>query len=95
MRDFPGGPVVKNPPSDAEDVGSKISHAVKQLSPPAATQESLHAAQRLRAAKNLCDTHLPDICVPRFAFLEEQFSIRCFSFFFFSFLTYILRAIFH
>ena len=82
--------MVKNPPSNAGDVGSKISHAVKQLSPPAATQESLHVAQRLHAAKNLCDTHLSNTCLPRFAFLEEQFSIRCFSF-----LTCILRAIFH
>ena len=39
FRDFPGGPVVKNPPSNAGDVGSipgrgtKIPHAVGQLSP--------------------------------------------------------------
>ena len=38
MRDFPGGPVVKNPPSSARDMGSipgrgtKIPHAIKQLS---------------------------------------------------------------
>ena len=38
MWDFPGGPVVKNPPSSAGDVGSipgqgtKIPHAIKQLS---------------------------------------------------------------
>ena len=38
MEDFPGGPMVKNPPSNAGDVGStpsqgtKISHAVRQLS---------------------------------------------------------------
>ena len=37
--DFPGGPVVKSPPSNAEDVGSipgrgtKIPHAAGQLSP--------------------------------------------------------------
>ena len=37
--DFPGGPVVKNPPSNAGDVGSipgwenKTPHAVGQLSP--------------------------------------------------------------
>ena len=42
-RDFPGGPVVKNPPSNAGDVGlisgqgTKIPHAVGQLSPRAAT----------------------------------------------------------
>ena len=39
MRDFPGGPVVKNPPSNAGDVGSvpgwgtKNPHAWGQLSP--------------------------------------------------------------
>ena len=38
-RDFPGAPVVKNPPCNAGDAGSipgqetKISHATEQLSP--------------------------------------------------------------
>ena len=38
MWDFPGGPVVKNPPSNGGDVGSmpgggtKIVHAVRQIS---------------------------------------------------------------
>ena len=38
-KDFPGGPVVKNPPSNAGDVGSipgggtKIPYAAGQLSP--------------------------------------------------------------
>ena len=38
-RDFPGGPVVKNPPYNAGDTGSipgqgtKIPHATGQLSP--------------------------------------------------------------
>ena len=37
--DFPGGPVVENPPSNAGDAGSipgwgtKIPHAIRQLSP--------------------------------------------------------------
>ena len=44
-RDFPGGPVVKNPPSNAGDLGSilgwgtKIPHATGQLSPHAPTTE--------------------------------------------------------
>ena len=44
-RDFPGGLVVKNPPSNAGDVGSipgrgtKIPHAVGQLSPRATNTE--------------------------------------------------------
>ena len=43
--DFPGGPVVKNLPSNAGDVGSipgqgtKIPHAAGQLSPRATTTE--------------------------------------------------------
>ena len=46
-RDFPGGPVVKNLPSNAGDVGSisgqgtKIPHATGQLSPLAATTEPM------------------------------------------------------
>ena len=43
IRDFPGGPVVKSPPSNAGDVGSipsqgtKILHVEGQLSPWATT----------------------------------------------------------
>ena len=46
LRDFPGGPVVKNPPSNAGDMGSipgqgtKIPHAMGQLSPHTATTEA-------------------------------------------------------
>ena len=42
---FPRGPVVKNPPANAEDMGSssglrtKIPHATKQLSPGTPTTE--------------------------------------------------------
>ena len=45
MRDFPGGPVVKNLPSNAGDVdsipgrGTKIPLATGQLSPRATTTE--------------------------------------------------------
>ena len=43
--DFPGGPVVKNPPSNAEDMGSvphpgRFPHATGQLSWCAASTES-------------------------------------------------------
>ena len=44
-RDFPGGPVVKNPPSNAGDTslipgrGTRIPHATGQLSPHATTRE--------------------------------------------------------
>ena len=46
--DFPGGPVVKNPPCDAENTGSipgqetNIPHASEQLSLSAITIESMH-----------------------------------------------------
>ena len=45
LGDFPGGPVVKNPPSNAEDAGSipgrgtKMPHATGQLSLCATTTE--------------------------------------------------------
>ena len=45
LWDFPGGPMVKNPPSSAGDAssipgrGTKIPHAAGQLSPHAATTE--------------------------------------------------------
>ena len=44
-RDFPGGPVVKNPPSNAGDTGSipgqgtKTPHVTGQLSPCVTTTE--------------------------------------------------------
>ena len=50
LRDFPGGPVVKNLPSNAGDLGSipgqgtKIPNAVRQLSPHSTTREA-HALQ--------------------------------------------------
>ena len=45
-RDFPGGPVIKNPPCDAGDTGSipgqgtKIPHTTEKLSPRTTTRES-------------------------------------------------------
>ena len=50
-RDFPGGLVVKNLPSEARDSGSipgqgpKIPHAPEQLSPHTATAERPHRLQ--------------------------------------------------
>ena len=44
-RDFPGGPVVKNPPSNAGDTGlipgrgTKVPHTTGQLSPHATNTE--------------------------------------------------------
>ena len=51
-RDFPGGPPVKNPPSNAGDVGSipgrgtKIPHATGQLGPRATTAEPARPKER-------------------------------------------------
>ena len=51
-RDFPGGPMVKNPPCNARDVGSilgqriKIPHSMKQLSPRATTRHSVCHKER-------------------------------------------------
>ena len=58
--DFPGGPVVKNPPSNAGDAGSipgwgtKIPHAAGQLSPCAATTKPVrYRAQELQLERSL------------------------------------------
>ena len=57
-RDFPGGPVVKNLPSNAGDVGSipsrgtKIPHAVGQLSPHTATREKPACRNKDPACRN-------------------------------------------
>ena len=55
MRDFPFGPVVKNPPSNAVDAGSipgwgtKIPHAAEQLSLRTVTTE--HACSGARTTR--------------------------------------------
>ena len=56
LWDFPGGPLVKNPPANAGDLGSighwswKSPHAAEQLSPGATTTEACmpgaHALQQ-------------------------------------------------
>ena len=63
--DFPGGPVVKNLPSNAGDVGlitarrTKIPHATGQLSPRATTSESTRPGA---CAPQLEDkTHTPQL----------------------------------
>ena len=55
MKDFPGGPVVKNLPCNAEDaglipgLGTKIPHAAEQLSLQATATEPTHYTYRVRA----------------------------------------------
>ena len=62
-RDFPGGPVVKNLPSNAGDKGSipgqgtKIPHAMGQLSPCATTTEPTCSGARVpQLERSLCIT---------------------------------------
>lgn len=43
MRDFPGGPAVKNAPANAGDTGGKIPQASGQLSPAATATEPVHS----------------------------------------------------
>ena len=65
MRDFPGGPVGKNPPSNAGHAGlilgrgTKISHAAGQLSPPATTREAHAPQQRARVLQRSKDPAQP------------------------------------
>ena len=57
-RDFPGGPVAKNPHSNAEDVGSipsqttKIPRVTGQLSPHATIRENPHTATKTQHTQN-------------------------------------------
>ena len=58
QRDFPGGPVVKNPPSSAGDEGSipgwetinEIPHVAGQVSPRATATEPAPQQERSRSA---------------------------------------------
>ena len=56
-QDFPGGPVVKNPLSNAGDTGSspgrgtKIPHAAEQLSLHTTTREKPTAATKTRCSQ--------------------------------------------
>ena len=59
LRDFPGGPGVKNPPSDAQDtglipvLGTKIPYAMGQLSPCATTTEPTCSRARVLQLESL------------------------------------------
>ena len=56
-RGFPGGPVVKSPPSSAGDTGqvTKILHATEQLSPHTTTTEPVHpGAHEPQLEKTMC-----------------------------------------
>ena len=68
-RDFSGGPVVKNPPCNVEDVGlipgqgTKIPHVAEQLSPHATNTE----LERLnyRACMPQTTEPTPPVCKPQ------------------------------
>ena len=72
-RNFPGGPVVKNPPSNAGDTGSipgggtKIPHAAGQLSPCVTTTELTCLNER---------AHLPPTTEPTHARAHVPWSLR-------------------
>ena len=71
LQDFPGGPVVKNPPSNTGDAGSipsqgtKITQATGQLNPPASTKtrcsQILKAHHRRVQAEQLEPGGLPGL----------------------------------
>ena len=75
--DFPGGPVVKNPPSNAGDMGlipgrgTKIPHATGQLSLHAATTEPAHSRAHMpqllspHALEPACRNEEPARCSER------------------------------
>ena len=69
-RDSPGGPVVKNTPSNAGDSGSipgggtKIPHAAGQLSPRATTIELAYLNERARGPQTREPTR-PGACAPQ------------------------------
>ena len=70
LWDFPGGPVVNNPPSNAGDVGSlpgwgtKIPHATGRLNPYAPTTELMHLNKR--------EVRLPQTTEPMCSGTREQ-----------------------
>ena len=59
-RDFPGGPVLKNSPCNAGELGlvpgwgTKISHAVEQPSPCDATTEPVHSGACVPQLESPC-----------------------------------------
>ena len=73
IEDFPGGPVVENPPSNTGDVGSipglgpKIPHAVGQLGPRTTIREA-HELQPLRP----CTAHIEPTCSTACASQQEK-----------------------
>ena len=70
MRDFPGGPVVKHPLSNAGDMslipgwGTKIPHATRQLSPHTTTVELSHLNERACMPQTTEPMH-SGACVPQ------------------------------
>ena len=64
-RDFPGGPVVKTLPCDAEDNpgwGTKIPHAAEQLGPRPLTTEPVRPGARLPKLESLGLNEDPACC---------------------------------
>ena len=66
--DSPGGPVIKNPPSNAGDMGlipgwgTKIPHATGQLSLHAKSTESVHSRAHVPQLESPCATTIEPAC---------------------------------
>ena len=69
LRDFPGGPVVKNPPSNARDTGlisgqgTKMPHASGQLRPCTTTTELACSGARTLQPEGLRATTKDPACL--------------------------------
>ena len=68
LGDTPGGPVVRNPPSNAGDVGSipgqgaRIPHATGHLGPCATTAEPVHSRARTPQLERLHAATTEPVC---------------------------------
>ena len=83
MRDSPGGPVVKNPPSNTGDArsipgqGTKIPHAAGQLRPCATTTELAHLNEREKTRTPQVERNLSRLCAVTKKILHASTKILC------------------
>ena len=84
MMGFPGGSVVKNPPSHAGDMGlilgqgSKIPHATGQLSPRASTREAHLYLQSLSHVELFATPHTVAHQAPLWNFPGKNTRVGCY-----------------
>ena len=66
-RDFPGGPVVENPPSNAGDInsipgqGTYVPYATEHLNPCAATTEHAHWSSHTTTREKQAPAKIPGV----------------------------------